>query len=374
VDDGIREAAAKAGCGRVPNIVHVADREADIQVLLFDMLTHGRSFVIRGQHNRRVDGGRARSDRKMFEVVSESPVLCTRLIKVVTRGTVRADKSACVAVEKGSGRERVAVSRWRKTRNVMVDIRAITTRVYPTVGQHVIVPREGYEINVVHVQERDAPEGVRPICWYLVTDQSIESVDDLQFIVETYDRRWIIEEYHKALKSGCRFEESLFRQGDRYHKRLAINIPNAVQSLRLRWFDRERGDASASEVLTKMQIAVIRAHVGGESPEFPSEPKVSDVTPVIARLGGYVKSKTPPGVAVLSRGIQTLQSMLIGFVIALQLSDDERLSIEVPPKQSRRTSGDAGSRSAQLQRRLALAEKMLEMGGLLDMHDDACDC
>ena len=53
---------------------------------------------------------------------------------------------------------------------------------------------------VVHVLEVDAPQGVEPIEWILLTSLPVESFDDAWLVIGYYEKRWLIEEWHKALK------------------------------------------------------------------------------------------------------------------------------------------------------------------------------
>jgi len=57
---------------------------------------------------------------------------------------------------------------------------------------------------VVEVREVNAPKGVKPLHWVLYTSHPVETFADAIKIVGYYERRWLIEEFHKALKTGCR--------------------------------------------------------------------------------------------------------------------------------------------------------------------------
>lgn len=49
-------------------------------------------------------------------------------------------------------------------------------------------------------------------CWHLLTSEKVASAADARRIVSHYERRWLIEEYHKAWKSGGTCVESLRMQ------------------------------------------------------------------------------------------------------------------------------------------------------------------
>src|SRR5207302_4346271 len=60
---------------------------------------------------------------------------------------------------------------------------------------------------LVHVAEVAASGGVEPVDWVLLTSVPIETVGDAWTIVAWYRARWLCEEYHVALKTGCALEQ-----------------------------------------------------------------------------------------------------------------------------------------------------------------------
>ena len=61
-------------------------------------------------------------------------------------------------------------------------------------------------VSVVRVWESDPPPGVEPLEWVLVTSLVVTDAADALQIIAYYEKRWIIEEYHKCLKTGCAME------------------------------------------------------------------------------------------------------------------------------------------------------------------------
>ena len=57
-------------------------------------------------------------------------------------------------------------------------------------------------MNVVYVIEVDAPAGVEPIRWVLLTSLPVATLADTWRVIEYYESRWLVEEYHKALKTA----------------------------------------------------------------------------------------------------------------------------------------------------------------------------
>ena len=64
-------------------------------------------------------------------------------------------------------------------------------------------------MGVVWVREVDAPEGVEPIEWVLYTSLPVENLEAALVVVNYYEKRWQIEEWHKVMKTGFRVEHRL---------------------------------------------------------------------------------------------------------------------------------------------------------------------
>ena len=61
-------------------------------------------------------------------------------------------------------------------------------------------------MNVIEVVEVNAPQGIEPIRWVLLTSLPVVNFKDAWTMIGYYELRWLVEEYHKALKTGCRTE------------------------------------------------------------------------------------------------------------------------------------------------------------------------
>jgi hypothetical protein len=200
------------------------------------------------------------------------------------------------------GRQRTPIETWSERRVAELELRALRARIYGSKGCHVFVPPEGLVLNVVYVQEINAPEGVEPVCWYLLTDQPIETAQEISFVVDCYCKRWLIEEMHKAIKTGCGYEKHQFEHGERYYRMLSIVLPIAVQMLRARWYSREHGGADARLVYEADQIIALRIHLHEKRKRLSEHPTVVEVTGLVARLGGHLPQNGAPGWLTLWRG------------------------------------------------------------------------
>lgn len=102
-------------------------------------------------------------------------------------------------------------------------------------------------MNVVIVRELDPPKGVTPICWVLLTSLPVETLEDAWQIIEDYEnRRGLIEEYHKVLKTGCRIELHALRTADRLEPLIGLISVLGTRLLQLKLIGRSQPDAKAA--------------------------------------------------------------------------------------------------------------------------------
>jgi hypothetical protein len=170
-------------------------------------------------------------------------------------------------------------------------------------------------MNVVVVQEVDAPNGVTPICWILLTSLPTGTFEDALQVIEDYENRWLIEEYHKVLKTGCNLEVHALRTSDRLEPLVGLISVIGVRLFQMKLIGRNQPSVQASThvpsswlrclalVETKLEVATITVYT------FFRE---------IAKLGGFLarKGDGEPGWQTVWRGYQTLQSLLDGMRLA----------------------------------------------------------
>jgi hypothetical protein len=187
-------------------------------------------------------------------------------------------------------------------------------------GTRVIVRRPKYqdktllaavELNIVRVFEYAPPAAETPIEWVLYTTEPIATAEDIATIVDIYRARWLIEECNKAIKTGCSYEARHFESLDALLTLLAMTFPIAVELLWLRATCRKTPDRPATEVLTRVQLEVLR-HMA--SRKLTPTATVHDALWAIAGLGGHLKTNGEPGWLVLHRGMAKLLAYEEGWV------------------------------------------------------------
>jgi IS4 transposase len=129
---------------------------------------------------------------------------------------------------------------------------------------------EQLALNVVYVWETEPPPGESPIEWVLYTSEPIDTTEQLLRVVDWYRSRWVIEEYFKALKTGCAIEQRQLGDWHALTNALALFLPIAWQLLLLRSEARERPEIPASEILLSDELQVLRAVAGDHCPPVPA--------------------------------------------------------------------------------------------------------
>jgi hypothetical protein len=171
---------------------------------------------------------------------------------------------------------------------------------------------------VVHVIEvSPPPKGEKPIEWTLLTNEPASTFEDAWRVVGWYERRWIVEEYHTALKTGCRIEDLQFTTVERLQPAIAILSALALTLLNLRDASR-RHDAHTRRGTTIFASEYIEVLSTWRHRKPNRNWSVHEFFFALARLGGHQNRKRDhrPGWLVLWRGWMKLQCMVDGYTVA----------------------------------------------------------
>ncbi|MDA0835844.1 MAG: IS4 family transposase [Planctomycetota bacterium] len=168
------------------------------------------------------------------------------------------------------------------------------------------------EMNVVIVREIDAPKGVKPICWVLLTNLPVETFEEAWQVIEDYERRWLIEEYHKVLKSGCNMEGHALRTTQRLEPLLALTSVIGVRLLQLKTIARTEPETKAKHRIPFDWLQVLKAL----KPRIDlASLTVYQFFRELAKLGGFLARKHDgePGWQTIWRGHQKIHAVLFGM-------------------------------------------------------------
>ncbi len=188
---------------------------------------------------------------------------------------------------------------------------------------------KSFDIYAVYAEEIEPPSGEEPISWMLLTTEQVAETSDALRMLRWYTYRWLIEEYHKILKSGCKVE-SYRLAGESMEVLLGFLTTIAADLLRMTYLNRTQPDSSAETILTPLQIKVLTALSDENKTKTESEPgTITWAVQGIARLGGYLehRKKTPIGITVLWRGLLELISLCQGWELRENLAKNSDFKI-----------------------------------------------
>jgi hypothetical protein len=175
-------------------------------------------------------------------------------------------------------------------------------------------PKKPLAVWAVRVWEPDTPPGEELLEWILLTNVPVTGAAEAHERIDWYEKRPIIEELHKAMKTGCRIEDMQFTTIQRLEPAIAVLSAVATTLLRLRDAARAPDGETrpATEVVAAEYVEVLTRHYPKRMNEAPS---VHTFYLHVARLGGHQNRKADgfPGWITLWRGWMKLQSMVDGW-------------------------------------------------------------
>jgi hypothetical protein len=287
--------------------IHVMDREADDYKMLDGLLRDGHRFIVRCQYDRKLETGLG--IEKLYDVLARVSATADREVPL----NKRKPKKDPIA-------EKIHPARPARIAKLSVAATSVEFKRPVNLKSSAFSP--SININVVRVWEPTPPEGEEGVEWTLLTSEQIGTPEQQLAIVDHYRDRWTIEEYIKAIKSGCDFEKRQLQDYEGLVNLLAVFAPIACRMLLIRSEARRTPDAAATEVISQDHIDVLRAC--GRVKLSPN-PTSREVYVAIAALGGYIKNKNDPGWSTLAYGLEDLERLTEGWRAAkLQFSSDQR--------------------------------------------------
>lgn len=275
--------------------IHVTDREADIYDVLALLTRRNARFVIRAYHDRAV----ADEDTTVLDFIRRLVPIGEKEIEIGPRH------------DKGRPRAQQRKHPSRSGRVAKISVASIPlTLKRPRAGH---APEAEVSVNLVRVWESAPVPGEPPIEWLLYTTERVDTAEQMFRVVDIYRARWVVEEFFKALKTGCSFEK---RQLESFHalsNALALFVPIAWKLLLARSFCRDNPTAPAAALLTDVQMKILAYELALKAPIASAK----DATYAVARFGGHLKRNGLPGWLTLGRGFEALLLAQIGWRAAM---------------------------------------------------------
>jgi len=174
---------------------------------------------------------------------------------------------------------------------------------------------ESVATSVVIVREINAPKGVTPIRWILLTSLPVNTLDQAWEVIEFYECRWLIEEYHKVLKTGCAMERHALREAGRLEPLIALISVVGSRLLQLKTISRQAPGQQDRHRVPGEWLSALQAL----RPRLKTTSlTVYEFFRELARLGGFLASKHDgePGWQTTWKGLPKLQHIILGMKLA----------------------------------------------------------
>ena len=160
----------------------------------------------------------------------------------------------------------------------------------------------------VEVREVSPPPGVEPLHWVLFTSLPVDTFAEAWQVIEYYERRFLIEEFHKALKTGCRVEQRYYQTSRQLEAVTGLLSVVAVRLLQMKRIAQQQPNRPANEVVPAQWVQILNA--------VRRKPVVTvrDFFRALAQLGGFLgrRGDGEPGWMTLWRGFDKLQLLVRG--------------------------------------------------------------
>lgn len=285
-----------AACGPAPEgmvCVDISDSLSDTFEYLAYEVTHARPFVLRAKENRKLVQPVA-GQRYLLDAARQVPSAGSRPLQVL-----------------GSPQ--------RSARQTTVQIALVAVQLAVPRKHMGAYAKRPLDLWVIRVWEPQTPAGEEPLEWMLLTNVPVTQLAEAQERIAWYERRPIIEELHKGMKTGCGVEKMQFEKIERLEPAIAVISAVATTLLRLRDAARaaDADQRPATAVVDAEYVEVLASHYGKR---MGPRPTILSFYKQVARLGGHQNRKGDgfPGWITLWRGWMKLQSMVDGYRAARQ--------------------------------------------------------
>jgi len=284
--------------GQPPSLVkwiHVCDRGADDYEVYCQAQRQKCGFVVRA----------ARLNRKVLDTDGQKLPLTELLDALPAQGTRAV---AVLATTKSPARTAEVTLRFGSLLMPWPSVVTKWMREHSTKDQPI-------KMNVVELREMNPPKGAQAIRWVLFTSEAAQWVVQANGVIEHYEQRPIVEEYHKALKTGCSIEERRYETAERLERVLGLLSVTAVRLLQMKTAALETPDRPARDLVPSSWIKMLQC--------IRRQPLDPDMTidafvRLLAKLGGHLgrKGDGRPGWITLWRGVEKLILILRGAAAA----------------------------------------------------------
>jgi len=253
--------------------VHVGDPVNDIHEFFKGAMDSGWNFVVRARHDRRVQINEA--TKRIFPWIRKQLAKCQFKLKLRVKGA-------------------------RFSGEYFLEVTWVKVKLFSPGKEG----REVGEVTYIRTWCPKCPE----LEWLLVTNLPVESEEDAARVIHIYQQRWLIEDYHKVIKTGFRIENSQLKQSSRILALFGMVGVMATQLLALKEHCHLAPTQPVEEGIPKRWITLVERVLNVKLET------VRDFWRCSAPLGGFIgrKSDGEPGWQTIWKGYRRLQDMIMG--------------------------------------------------------------
>jgi len=167
-------------------------------------------------------------------------------------------------------------------------------------------------MQIVETREVAPPTGSKPLVWVLLTSLPVGTLTQIKRIVGCYTQRWLVEEFHKALKSGTQVEASQLASARALQALCAVLSLVSLRLLETKLYARAFPDQPVGPGQFTPELLRLLAARWGQPPGGWTQ---RTVWRGIARWGGFLNRKGDgePGWITIWRGWRSLLNMVEGL-------------------------------------------------------------
>jgi len=283
-------AQAEAAVPEGTELVVIGDRESDVFGLFVAERRPTTHLLVRYAHNRAVED-------EEYSNVSEA-----------------LQAAECV----GAYQIRVPRKPGQAARDAWLDLRVCSVLLKPPRHRTPDIADKPVRVWIVQATEINVPERIEGVSWVLICTQPVTSLEGAVRAVREYASRWVIEEFHRVLKSGCNVERMQFESVDSLVPAIGLSSVVAWRILYMTKLSREEPEMDASTVACREEVEVLQMWLKAKREKKTEISTTRDFVRAVALLGGFMgrKSDGEPGTKVLWRGLRRLEDLLIGYRLA----------------------------------------------------------
>ena len=294
---------AKSVVPSAARVTVVADREADMYPLWATVPSPNCHVLTRAMGDRVLAG-----EGMLFAAAEHFPVAGRRSIELPARDVGKPKRTVVLELRYGE----VAIRRPSGERD------------------HSLPP--SVRLRLIEVHAVDPPAGEEPLHWRLLTTHTIADAAAAWEIVGWYQRRWVIEQLFRVMKSqGLQVEDSQMASADRLVKLVATATKAACIDIQLTQSRDGIDQMPAANVFTEPEIdtlATLQPTLEGSTERQQNHhPPFSLAWAgwIIARLGGWNCYYKPPGPITFRRGMQQFYAIHRGRLLEVKPQRDVRM-------------------------------------------------